>query len=165
MIVYHGSLFRVEEPAIIISETGRDFGFGFYTTDIEDQAIRWARRKLLFDRKISSTRAEAVLNIYEYDEISANKNLNIKLFDNPSIEWLDFVIKCRSIKAYSHKYDIVIGNIANDNVGETISFVLNGVMRKEDALERLKFQKINNQICFNTDKSLEHLKFIESKTV
>jgi len=165
MIVYHGSFYKVEEPEIITSDTGRDFGFGFYTTDIEDQAIRWARRKLFFAAKRHAKKIDAVLNIYEYDEISAKKHLNIKLFDTPSPEWLDFVIKCRSNIGYSHKYDIVIGNIANDNVGETISFVMNGVMRKEDALERLKFQKINNQICFNTDKSLEYLKFIGSMIV
>lgn len=165
MIVYHGSLFRVEEPEIIVTETGRDFGFGFYTTDIEDQAIRWARRKMFFAIKKYGRKIDAVLNIYEYDEISAKKNLNIKRFDNPSFEWLDFVINCRSNIKFLHNYDIVAGNIANDSVGETISFVMNGVMRKEDALERLKFQKINHQICFNTEKSLAHIKFIASMTV
>lgn len=39
---------------------------------------------------------------------------------------------------------IVCGKIANDNVGETVSYVMQGIMRKEDAVERLKFEKINN---------------------
>ncbi len=164
MLVYHGSLLKAENPGIIISEVGRDFGFGFYTTDIEEQAIRWARRKMVFaDKNITGLRA--VLNIYEFDELSAKEKLTIKTFENPLLDWLEFVISCRSNLKFQHDYDVVIGNIANDNVGETISFVMNGVMRKEDALERLKFQKINNQICFNSEKSLEYIKFVSSKIV
>ena len=33
----------------------------------------------------------------------------------------------------------VEGKIADDFVGETILFVIDGVIKKEDALERLKF--------------------------
>lgn len=32
MILYHGSAFTVQEPKVIASEIGKDFGFGFYTT-------------------------------------------------------------------------------------------------------------------------------------
>ena len=42
MILYHGSNVIVETPQIIKTEYGRDFGFGFYTTDIKEQAVRWA---------------------------------------------------------------------------------------------------------------------------
>jgi len=38
-------------------------------------------------------------------------------------------------------------------------------MRKEDALERLKFQKINNQFAFCTEKAISFLKFDSSYTV
>ena len=41
MIVYHGSTVVVELPQIIKTEYGRDFGFGFYTTDIKKQAARY----------------------------------------------------------------------------------------------------------------------------
>ena len=77
-------------------------------------------------------------------------------------EWLDMVVQCRSQKEYCHSYDIVIGKIANDNVGETVAYVMQGIMRKEDAIERLKFEKINNQIAFCTEKSIESLKFVKS---
>lgn len=48
------------------------------------------------------------------------------------------VIQNRSNPNYQHEYDIVIGKIANDNVGETVSYVLQGIMRKEDAINRRK---------------------------
>lgn len=72
------------------------------------------------------------------------------------------VVKCRSDISFQHKYDIVIGNIANDNVGETVSYVMQGIMRKEDALERLKFEKINNQIAFCTERALKTIHYLES---
>lgn len=60
---------------------------------------------------------------------------------------------------------IVCGKIANDNVGETVSYVMQGIMRKEDAVERLKFEKINNQIAFCGIAALKELAFIESYIV
>ena len=45
MKLYHGGLIPIEHPRIIQNEIGRDFGFAFYTTDIQEQAERWARRR------------------------------------------------------------------------------------------------------------------------
>ncbi len=81
------------------------------------------------------------------------------------MEWLEMVVKCRSDLNFSHEYDIVSGKIANDNVGETVSYVIQEIMRKENAVERLKFKKINNRITFCTEKALSSLRFIESYEV
>ncbi|WP_318662181.1 DUF3990 domain-containing protein [Treponema sp.] len=161
MIIYHGSYIKIEKPEIIIQEKGRDFGFGFYTTTIKEQAERWAIRTARLLSRQSGKNENAVINIYDYDENSA-KDLNIKSFPNADLEWLELVIKCRSDLKFSHGFDIVSGKIANDNVGETIEYVLAGIMRKEDAIERLKFEKINDQICFCTEKSLKTISFKES---
>lgn len=162
MLVYHGTTLEIKEPRIIITEIGRDFGFAFYTTDIKKQAERWAvRRAKMQSRKIKKN-VPAIVNIYEWD---CRNGLNIKEFDGASMEWLEIVVNCRSNITYKHNYDIVIGKIANDNVGETVSYVIQGIMRKEDAIERLKFEKINNQIAFCTEKSLLQLKFIRSYMV
>lgn len=55
MILYHGSYIQIEKPKILVHEKGRDFGFGFYTTTIKEQAERWAIRtarlnSIKFDR-------------------------------------------------------------------------------------------------------------------
>lgn len=158
MILYHGSTVAVETPMILPGEIGRDFGFAFYTTDIKEQAERWALRKArVANRRKAGNKA--VVTIYEWQEDPA---LRIRHFPDPSLEWLDMVVRCRSDISFHHGYDIVIGKIANDNVGETVSYVLQGIMRKEDAAERLKFEKINNQIAFCTEKALNSLSFKES---
>lgn len=156
MILYHGSILTVEKPQILTNEIGRDFGFAFYTTDIKDQAIRWARRKAMIAEKRTRHHSMPIISVYDWKKTS---DLNIKKFAGASLDWLDMVTQCRSDLTYRHDYDIVIGKIANDNVGETISYVLQGIMRKEDAIERLKFEKINNQIAFCTEKSLSTLHY------
>ncbi|MCD8107012.1 MAG: DUF3990 domain-containing protein [Oscillospiraceae bacterium] len=162
MLVYHGTTLEIQHPKIITNEIGRDFGFAFYTTDIKEQAERWAVRRAKILSRISSKKEQAIVNVYEWRE---DHILNEKIFRSASLDWLDMVVKCRSDAGYQHGYDIVTGKIANDNVGETVSYVVQGIMRKEDAVERLKFEKINNQIAFCTEAALRELTFVESYIV
>ncbi len=155
MILYHGGMEAISSPRVIKGEIGRDFGHAFYTTDIFDQAKRKAW---------IAVQSAPVVNVYEFDELQAGKLLKIKAFEGPSLDWLELVLNCRANPDYSHEFDIVTGNIANDNVGETVSFVQQGIMRKEDALARLKFERINNQIAFCTPRSLEFLKYVKHLT-
>lgn len=164
MILYHGSYTTIEKPKILVQEKGRDFGFGFYTTTMKAQAERWAIRTARLRSRKSDKTETAVVNVYEFDEESV-KVLSTKSFPNADLDWLELVIKCRSDLNFKHNFDIVSGKIANDNVGETVEYVLAGVMRKEDAVERLRFEKINDQICFCTDSALKTLLFKESYIV
>ena len=58
--------------------------------------------------------------------------------------------------------DIVYGKIANDDVGETVQAVLDGLMPPDFALQKLAFMPANNQYCFCTEKSFAYLGFVES---
>ena len=162
MLVYHGTILEIKDPKIITTEIGRDFGFAFYTTDIKEQAERWALRRAMIQSRKSKANVSAVVNIYEWER---DANTDILEFDGASMEWLDMVVSCRSNLSFRHDHDIVIGKIADDNVGETVAYVIQGIMRKEDAIERLKFEKINNQIAFCSERSLKQLKFIKSYIV
>ena len=165
MILYHGGLQVVNTPRIIRSEIGRDFGFAFYTTDIREQAKRWALRRKRAAQRNGTLSATAIVSVFRFDEALARRHLRFRDFPEVSTEWLDMVIACRSDIGYSHPFDFVTGKIANDNVGETIAYVLAGVMRKEDALERLKFQKINRQLAFCSETALSYLIFESAYTV
>ena len=162
MILYHGTTVEIRKPEIITNEIGREFGFAFYTTEIKEQAERWAIRRAKIQARKNKSQIMPIVNIYEWQDASG---LSVKNFDDASMEWLDMVVKCRSDIEYKHGFDIVCGKIANDNVGETVSYVIQGIMRKEDAVERLRFEKINNQIAFCTEKALSTLKFVESYVV
>jgi hypothetical protein len=163
MILYHGTTMEIPIPRILRSEIGRDFGLAFYTTDIQEQAERWAKRKARIENRRHRKYVKPVVNVYEWkDDLSA---LQIKRFEDASLEWLEMVVRCRGDSDYQHGYDIVEGKIANDNVGETVSYVMQGIMRKEDAVERLRFEKINNQIAFCSERALAGLTFLRSYEV
>ena len=158
MILYHGSNVEVIVPEIIKSENGRDFGQAFYLTPIKEHAEKWAKKKVILNNGGAAT-----VSVFEFDEL--NEELNCRIFKDADLEWLDFIILYRSNPKQEHGYDIVEGKIADDSVGETVNYVRAGVMRKEDAVERLKYQKINYQLAFCTPRSLQHLKFKESYKV
>lgn len=161
MLLYHGSNVIVKNPKIIKVEKGRDFGFAFYLTPIKAQAERMAKRKA----KISLTEnKKAFVSIFEWNEKDI-KDIKTKEFKDADSDWLDMVLNCRSNANYKHEFDIVIGKIADDNVGETINYVLDKVIKKEDAIERLKFQKSNLQIAFCSDLALKKLHFVDSYEV
>ena len=162
MILYHGSTLEIINPQIIKTDIGRDFGFAFYTTDIKEQAERWAIRRAKLQSRIKKSYIPSIVSVYEWN---SSDDLKEKIFMDASMDWLEMVVKCRSDVNFNHGYDVVSGKIANDNVGETVSYVIQGIMRKEDAIERLKFEKINSQTAFCTEKAIRDLKFIKSYEV
>jgi hypothetical protein len=139
MILYHGGTDIIEKPTIVSRSAGRDFGMGFYCTDIRGQAENWAKRQGRIRKKT------AVLNMYEFDIDNAHNKLIFKMFEDYSREWLELVINCRKDIQYIHGYDLVYGKIANDDVGETVQAVLDGLMPFDFALQKLAFMPSNNQ--------------------
>ena len=91
--MYHGGTDIIERPEIRSPFLGRDFGKGFYCTDILTQAQKWARRQALIRKKT------AILNVYEFDrgavQRAAQNILSIKLFEDYSKDWLELICKCR----------------------------------------------------------------------
>jgi hypothetical protein len=153
MILYHGGTHIIKEPQILLTEKGRDFGFGFYTTDIYEQAVKWAKRQSRIRKKT------AMLNIYEFNIDNAHKYLHFKDFADYSLEWLEFVVNNRSNVQFKHNFDIVFGKIANDDVGETVQAVIDGLMPFDFALQKLSFMEANNQYAFCSEKSLQDITF------
>jgi len=153
MILYHGGTDVVREPQLIFSEQGRDFGAGFYTTNIYEQASKWAKRQGRIREK------QAVLNVYEFDEDKAIATLNAKTFTDYTIEWLEFVVNNRANLRFKHDFDIVFGKIANDDVGETVQAVVDGLMPLDFALQKLAFMPANNQYAFCSERSLSYINF------
>ena len=56
-------------------------------------------------------------------------------------------------------YDLIIGPVADDQVFAVVVRYENGEYDLEEALKRLKVEKLTDQILFRTKKSLEYLKF------
>lgn len=159
MILYHGSNVIVKEPRIIESNRFLDFGIGFYTTTNKDQAANFAKK--VVQRK---GEGKPIVNIYELDETVASR-LDIKQFDGPNEEWLDFVSDNRNGTYSGKEYDAIIGAVADDDVYRTLQVYASGVLTKEQALEALKIKKLFNQYVFKTESSLKVIRFVKSEEV
>ena len=85
-------------------------------------------------------------------------------FDSYSEDWLDFILCCRSGKDTTD-YDLVVGGVANDNVFNTVELFFEGLIDKAEAINRLRYEKPNRQICFRTEKALKLLYFEGSEIV
>ena len=154
MILYHGSNVIVDQPKLIRQNRYLDFGFGFYTTTIREQAVNFAQ-KVTDRRKMG----EATLNIYSVNEAVAFQECKVLQFDSPDEAWLDFVAANRQGTYQGEKYDLIYGAVANDDVYRTIALYMTGVLDKEQTLSSLKIRKLFNQLVFATEKSLQYLKF------
>lgn len=98
--------------------------------------------------------------MYEYNE---DTKLKIKNFTVMTEEWLDFIINCRSGKI--HEYDIVIGAMADDQVYNYVTDLINGTITRKAFWELAKFRHPTHQIAFCTEKSLKCIKFVGAKEI
>lgn len=143
MELYHGSYTKIETPRIIKGRYSKDFGVGFYCTQLKQQAERWAGK---YDTQI--------VNIYEY---SPQEDLKVLEFKEMTDEWLDFIVACRANEA--HDYDIVIGAMADDQIYNYISDYIRGAITREQFWSLAKFKYPTHQIAFCSEKALKCLTF------
>ena len=149
MIVYHGSTDIIEKPDVLHSKKYLDFGQGFYLTTFENQAKKWAIRKGMRQEKT------AIVNVYEMTETL--NDFQVLSFEKGNEQWLDFVCACRKGKNLNKNFDIIIGNVADDNVFKTVDMYFRGLWDKKKVLEELTYYKLNNQICIVNQKTLNQV--------
>ena len=159
MTVYHGTTEEIKNPDVNHSKKYLDFGKGFYLTTYENQAKKWARRKGMRQNK------EAIVNIYELNENW--DDFKVLSFEEENEKWLEFVCACRRGENLNADYDIIIGNVADDDVFKTVDMYFRGLWDKEKVLNELRYYKMNNQICIvnqeTIDKLLTYVDYYEVK--
>lgn len=144
---YQGDNKVLDEPKIYLDGSYKDFGYGFYCTNFEKQAKRWALTK----------KNKHVVNVYSYTE---NKNLNCLIFKEMSDEWLDFVVSSR--QGIRHEYDIVEGPMADDTIWNYVDDFARGLISRTAFWELVKFKYPTHQIVFCTEAALKCLAYVRS---
>lgn len=152
LTVFHGTVKLFEDIDLKKSHNRRDFGMGFYTTVLESQAKEWAYR-LSLREKVNR------YYVYQYT-FYENEQIRIKRFESLNKEWLEFIKQNRSEGGLQHGYDVVIGPVADDNTMEAIQLYIANVLTANEAIERLRYNKVNNQISFHTETALKSLKMV-----
>ena len=155
MKLYHGSTVIVDKPLVSYGRDNLDFGKGFYTTRMQRQAEKWIQRFISLGKK-------GIISIYNFDDTDIQKKYRYKKFPEYNEDWLDFVLASRDGSKDYLNYDIIEGGIANDKVFNTVELYFTGLIDKSTALQRLKFEQPNNQICFINQQVLDTVLKFES---
>ncbi len=156
LTLYHGSNCDFSIVDFSKAKDKRDFGKGFYLTTLQDQAKDWA--ETLFARFGGDG-----IFVYEF-EFEIRENLNIKQFSEISEAWLDFVRDNRIGGGIQHNFDIVRGAVANDRTNRTLALFVEGIYTSKEAMEKLRGNKLNDQISIHSEKALDCLKFVRKTT-
>ena len=158
MIVYHGTTEIIKLPDVHHSKKYLDFGEGFYLTTYEEQAKKWAVRKGMRQNKTP------FVNVYKMeDDLTKYRVLS---FEEENEKWLEFVCACRKGETLNKENDIIIGNVADDDVFKTVDMYFRGLWDKKKVLDELRYYKMNNQICIVNQEVLEQvLEFCEAYEV
>lgn len=159
MKLYHGSLEIVHKPEIRKANRTLDYGNGFYTTTSYLQAEAWVKRRMDEAKK-----AMGFVNLYTVPN-PLPSFLQQLIFQSPTEEWVDFVMRNRTEKEYVHDYDIVYGPVANDRVYAAFALYEGGFLDKQELIKELKAYKLVDQYLFHTEAALQFLTFTEAKEV
>lgn len=153
MILYHGSNTKIEKIDLSKCRPYKDFGKGFYLTEIREQAEKMASRTAhIYEGEPSVTK-------FEFDE-SALSKLSVKQFDGPNEEWALFVLANRSKEHEqpTHSYDIVIGPVADDDIAQLFRNFNDGFINLTMLVEGLKYKKVSSQYFFHTEAAIKFLR-------
>jgi len=155
MILYHGSNQDFNEIDLSKSKDKRDFGKGFYTTTIKEQALQWAYN--MFNRF-----GGVGIFLYQFEFLPSTGLLS-KRFPKISDEWFDFILSNRTFSGLQHGFDFIQGPVANDKTIVTITGFIDGVYTREEAMRRLRYSKTNDQVSLHTERAVSLLKLQDKR--
>jgi len=150
--LYHGTNCDFLEIDLSKSKDRRDFGKGFYMTTLQTQAKEWAEAMYV------RFGGDGVF-VYEF-ELEMKSDLRMKQFGAMSEEWLIFVRDNRTKGGIQHDFDLVRGAVANDKTNRTLALFVGGIYSTKEALNKLQFNKLNDQVSIHTEKALACLTLI-----
>lgn len=163
MRLYHGTNVEIQAIDLAMCRPYKDFGRGFYTTELLEQARKMAKRIA----KIYG--GNPVINTYEIsDDFLKTTDLKIRDFGNvPSKEWALFVMNNRD-KYFTDfasescnfdcKYDIVSGPIANDDMAILFRQYQNSMISLDALISGMTFREMTSQYSFHTEKAIKLLR-------
>lgn len=163
MILYHGTNIDIQSIDLARCRPYKDFGKGFYTTEIIEQAQKMAKRVA----RIYG--GNPVVNMYEIaDDFMKNKEMDIlNLGRIPSERWAVFIMNNRS-KAFADfgsmdcnfdcKYDIVFGPVADDDMTMLFRQYQNNLVSLQTLISGMTFRETTSQYSFHTERAVALLR-------
>ena len=157
MKIYHGSDRSVPKPLALYeyANAKTDFGIGFYTTQDDRMAKKWACGKV-----------PPFLNTYEVD-LSCLRVKKLK----PDKEWLNLVVANRTadmamLPFNPDDYDVIIGPTADDRMFTILELYLDGFVSAENAIKIMNCLHLSDQIVFKTQQGIDDVvRFVGAREI
>lgn len=178
IVLYHGSYCVVEEPDLEKCARFKDFGRGFYLTSSKEQAKSFAKitaTKAKSRGYVSSGKEFAYISYFKVDSVD---DLNIFAFETADVNWLHCIVAHRrndvfvELRKQMEAYDVIEGKIANDDTNTTIMAYMGNVFGEMGSEQSDKMcislllpERLQDQFCFRTDKTLSKLQFLKFEKV
>ena len=167
MKLYHGSNTKIDSINLAMCRPYKDFGTGFYLTDMKEQAERMAVR---VSQIYGGT---AILNVFDIqDDFKTLQGIKIKDFgEQTTEEWARFVMNNRNrffddkrdkLCNHDNKYDIVIGPVADDNMALLFRQYENEMIDFSALMKGMIYKKTSSQYSFHTEKSIRLLRKVDN---
>ncbi len=155
MKLYHGSNTVIERIELSKCKPFKDFGKGFYLTEIREQAEQMAKRTSAIYG------GEPVVTEFKFDETALNA-LVVKIFEEPGEEWALFIMANRDRNKVHpiHCYDIVIGPVADDTIATLFRNFDDGIIDLQMLVNGLKYKKVSSQYLFHSAEAIKYLQRI-----
>jgi len=155
MELYHGTTQIIHEIDLTKGRHRTDFGQGFYLGSDLNVAQRWAKSRAAFSGR------PVVMKYTLGDSIFSDEKANPLVFNEPTLEWLNFVRDNRRKgmpeNELRHIHGIVQGSIANDKVNFVVEDYINGKITAEAAIARVKALPNVQQVSLHTSHALTYL--------
>lgn len=155
MKLYHGSNTVIEQIELSKCKPFKDFGQGFYLTEIREQAEQMAKRTSAIYG------GEPVVTEFEFDETALNA-LSVKTFEEPGEEWALFIMANRDRNKVHpiHHYDVVIGPVADDTIATLFRNFDDGIIDLQMLVNGLTYKKVSSQYLFHSAEAIKYLRRI-----
>ena len=162
MKLYHGSNLEIVSIDLNRCRPYKDFGRGFYLTDLSEQGWNMARR-------VARIYGGApIVTCFERDmEALVNSEVVVRRFDAVDQEWAMFVMNNRSREQIdpssmacnlNNQYDVVIDPVANDDLALLFRQFEAGMIPVDVLAREMEFKRLTSQYSFHSHKAIAFLR-------
>lgn len=175
LVCFHGTIKRhgeyIKNNGIDLDKSrfATDFGKGFYVTNNQKQAEKWAKIKHQDNNNIFSDEENKPVVVYFTININELSSLKGCYFNEVNLDWSNFILECRkegmNNRIYHH-HDYVLGPLADGKMMALLRRAIDGRINNEEFLEGIMpISSSSTQLSFHSERALKCIKCLGVKEI
>lgn len=166
LILYHGSVSKIEKPVFGAGKRYNDYGLGFYCTEDSELAKEWAVDESrdgyankyaldITDLRILNLSEEATV-LHWITILLQNRTFNLK--NDVAEQGKAFLIEHYSLPV--SEYDVIKGYRADDSYFAYAESFLSNTISVQRLSEALRLGNLGEQVVIKSKKAFERIRFL-----